>query len=223
MPALSAREGYSLWASHYAEETAVSALEDAEVCALGVSVAHRRLLDVGCGIGRRLSKTHASPGVGVDLVPEMLRIASIRFTCAAADVRALPFGNERFDVVWCRLVLGHLRDIDAAYQELGRVCATDGVVIVSDLHVAAVAAGHRRTFRDASGAVRELEHYPYDLEAHQRAAHRAGLALDTHRVGVVGPSIERFYRDARRLDAYAVQLGLPLVSVMAWRKTVAVV
>ena len=218
-PTVSAREGYRLWAPSYAEETAVSALEDAEVRALGVAVTGVRLLDVGCGVGRRLWRSRASLGVGVDLVPEMLRVTTIRFACAAADVRALPFGNDSFDVVWCRLVLGHVRDIEAAYQELGRVCASGGVVIVSDLHVAAVAAGHRRTFRDESGSLRELEHYVHDLAECQRAARRSSLSLETHRVGRVGPSIEPFYRQARREDAYAAQFALPLVAVMAWRKS----
>ena len=221
MHALSAREGYRLWAPHYAEETAVSALEDAAVRALGVSVVGRRLLDVGCGVGRRVSQSGASIGVAADLAPEMLRAAgaaNANIICAATDVRALPFEDHSFDVVWCRLVIGHVRDLDAAYAELGRVCMSDGVVIVSDLHVAAIAAGHRRTFRDDSGALHELEHHVHTLEDHTRAAHCATLRLDAHRVGVVGPIIEHFYIDAHREDAYDAQLGLPLVSVMAWRK-----
>ena len=218
MTALPAREGYRLWAAHYAEETAVSALEDAEVRALEVSVQGRRLLDVGCGVGRRIAQSGASMAVGVDLVPEMLVVANAEITCAAADVRALPFDDASFDVVWCRLVIGHVRDVGTAYRELGRVCAAGGVVIVSDLHTAAVVAGHRRTFRDDSGVQHELEHHAHALEDHRRAARGARLALDAHRVGAVGPVIKHFYADAGRHAAYAAQCGLPLVSVMAWRK-----
>lgn len=230
MPALSAREGYRLWAPHYAEETAVSALEDIEVHALGVSVEGRRLLDVGCGVGRRLKQSGASLGVGVDLVPDMLPRAAgegrratgganAEIRCAAADVRALPFDGGTFDVVWCRLVLGHVRDIAGAYRELARVCAIGGVVIVSDLHTDAVAAGHRRTFRDSSGTTHELEHFAYSFEKHTECAIAGALAFDARRVGVVGPAIEHFYTDAHRERAYAAQRGLPLVSVMSWRKT----
>ena len=236
VPALSARDGYRLWASHYAEETAVSALEDAEVRALAVSVEGRRLLDVGCGVGRRLSQSGASIAVGVDLVPEMLvraaggrwamgdgrratSDANTEITCAAADVRSLPFDDASFDVLWCRLVLGHVRDVGAAYRELGRVCANGGVVIVSDVHTAAVAAGHRRTFRDEAGVLHELEHYAYALDDHRQAARGAALELDAHRVGVVGPVIQHFYIEAGREDAYAAQFGLPLVSVMSFAKS----
>lgn len=222
MPALSAREGYRLWASHYAEETAVSALEDAEVRALAVSVDGQRLLDVGCGVGRRLSQSGAPVAVGIDLVPEMLARtaggANPEAACAAADVRALPFDDASFDVVWCRLVLGHVRDVDVAYRELGRVCASGGVAVVSDLHTDAIAAGHRRTFRDDAGALHELEHYSHTLDDHRRAAREARLVLRAHRVGAVGPLIEHFYVDAGREDAYAAQRGLPLVSVMAFVK-----
>ena len=168
-------------------------------------------------MGRRLSRSGASIAAGVDLVPEMLGAADERLVCAAADVGALPFDAGSFDVVWCRLVLGHVRDIAASYRELARVCARGGTVIVSDLHTDAVAAGHRRTFHDAAGATHELEHFAHSLERHRECAVGAALALEAHRVGVVGPAIERFYVDARREKAYAAQQGLPLVSVMSWR------
>ena len=54
MSALRPAEAYTLWAPRYAAETVISALEYVAVESLGVELRGRRLLDVGCGIARRL-------------------------------------------------------------------------------------------------------------------------------------------------------------------------
>jgi malonyl-CoA O-methyltransferase len=90
---LAPRDAYALWAPTYAAETAVSALERSAVRSLGVAVAGRRLLDVGCGVGRRLEEAlvaRASVAVGVDLVPRMLAEGARTGLVAAADARARP-------------------------------------------------------------------------------------------------------------------------------------
>lgn len=214
MSVLPAARGYALWAPTYAAETAVSALEALVVDAFDVPLRGRRVLDVGCGIARRLSCARdegAAIAVGVDLTPGMLAQASDESLLAAADVLALPAAGGSFDVVWCRLVLGHLDVLESAYAELARVCAPGGHVIVSDFHPTAAAAGHRRTFRDARGELHELEHHVHAVADHRAAAERAGLSLREHRDGVVSDTVRGFYERAGRLDAYERQRGLPLV------------
>jgi malonyl-CoA O-methyltransferase len=212
-------EAYTLWAPHYATETVISALDYVAVESLGVDVGGRRLLDVGCGIARRLAQARESGvglAVGVDLTPRMLAEARDGELLAAADVRALPVADESFDVVWCRLVLGHLADLDAAYAELARVCAYGGRVVVTDFHPDAVEAGHRRTFRDDDGVVREVEHYVHTPRAHRRAAAEVGLTL-VHRFDrVVGETVRGFYERAGRLDAYEQQCGLAVVLALSF-------
>jgi malonyl-CoA O-methyltransferase len=214
MSALTAARGYALWAPTYAAETVVSALERVAVDSLGISLAGRRVLDVGCGIARRLAPARnagASLVAGVDLTPEMLAQATAEPLLAAADVRALPASDGSFDVVWCRLVLGHLPSLDVAYGELARVCARGGDVVVTDFHPAAAAAGHRRTFRDACGDLHEVEHHVHASDDHRAAAERAGLALRMARDGVVDDSVRTFYERAGRPDELERQRGLPLV------------
>jgi malonyl-CoA O-methyltransferase len=216
--ALPARQGYRLWAPAYEAETVVSALEKRLVETLAIATAGCRLLDVGCGTGRRLRDTDAALAAGVDASLDMLRLAPRDQRRAAADVRALPFAAGAFDVVWCRLVIGHVRNLEAAYAELSRVCRPGGAVIVSDLAAEAIAAGHRRTFRDSRGAVHELEHVVHSIGRQTALARDAGLELDAHRLGVVDSSVRQFYADAGRLHAYQEQLGLPLVSVLVLRR-----
>lgn len=218
MTALAARDGYRLWAPSYEAETAISFLEDQTVRELSGSLDVKTLLDAGCGTARRLSDGGARFGVGIDLSVEMLRAAREMQPVAAADLRALPFASQSFDVVWCRLAIGHLPDVSPCYAELGRVCSAGGRVVVSDICAEAIAAGHRRTFRDAEGEVREVEHFVHSKEAHVAAAGTAALELEMCADAAVGPAIEQFYVNAGRARAYERQLGQPLVRVMVWRK-----
>jgi malonyl-CoA O-methyltransferase len=215
---LSAREAYKLWAPTYAQETTVSAIENEVVTRLAIPTAGKRLLDAGCGIARRLLDSDAAFCVGVDLSPEMLAHAATRTRLAAANVNALPLRDHQFDVVWCRLVMGHVPDAAEIYRQLARVCARSGTIVISDFHPAAVAAGHRRTFRDSGGVVREVVHHVHTAQAHIRAAEMAGLEPFAQDNGVVGASIRDFYVAAGRIDAYDAQLGLPLVLALAFKK-----
>ena len=218
MRALRAEEGYALWAPVYAAETAVSALENEVVCALPVPRACESLLDVGCGTARRLADSKAARATGVDLSAAMLREAAAVPDLAVAHAAALPFRDGTFDRVWCRLVIGHLREVGPAYTELARVCTVGGYIIVTDFHPRAATAGHRRTFRDAAGMLHELQHHVHSFASHVTVARRVHLQLASHRVGTVGPGVRDFYARAGRLAAYDEQRGLPLVLALAFRR-----
>jgi malonyl-CoA O-methyltransferase len=223
MPALSAREGYRLWAPSYSPETAISHLEAGLVAAMTPTLDGLHLLDAGCGTGRRLRSTGAASAVGVDLSPEMLDAGIGRGTAMpgvrtlVGDVRALPLPDQSFDLIWCRLVLGHLPEIGRAYAELGRVAAAGALVIVSDFHPAAHAAGHRRTFREA-GQVHEVEHHVHTVAAHLEAARSAGLTPVDFTEAPIGPEIRDFYDRAGRAPLYHEHLGLPVVLALSFRR-----
>jgi malonyl-CoA O-methyltransferase len=212
---LSAREAYRLWAPTYGEN-AVTFLENQLVTALGPSVEGRHLLDVGCGTGMRSGAADAALAVGLDLSADMLgRATGAR---AVADVRALPVARAAFDLVWCRLMIGYVRDLGPAYAELARVCGPRGTVVVTDFHPDAVAAGHRQTVRDPDGVRHEIEHHVHTPAAHITAATRAGLRLVRHKHGAVGPDVECFYADAGRLDLFREQMGLRIVLALSFAR-----
>ena len=223
MSTLSAREGYRLWAPTYTGETAISHLEQGLVTEMTPPLAGLRLLDAGCGTGRRLRGTGAARAVGVDLSPEMLD-AGLRsmghdpaIETMVGDVRALPLPDSGFDIVWCRLVIGHLPDCATAYAELGRVADTGALVIVTDFHPAAWSAGHRRTFRH-HGEVKEVEHHVHELSDHVAAAEAAGLTSIAVREAAIGPDVYDFYDRAGRFKLYAADYGLPVVLALAFRR-----
>jgi len=221
MSALPVREGYRLWAPTYNAENAVSQLEASLVAEMTPPLAGLRLLDAGCGTGRRLRDCGAAMATGVDLSPEMIAAGqgdldpAIRLL--VGDVRALPLPDAGFDLVWCRLVIGHLPECARAYAELGRVTARGGQVIVTDFHPAAHAAGHRRTFRHGD-QVHEVEHHVHELAIHSEAARAAGLRLAAVRAAEVGPSVRPFYERAGRIAQYEADRGLPVVLALSFVK-----
>ena len=205
-----------MWAPAYGDENPVSALDRIAVRSLGADVDGVTLLDAGCGTGRRLADARAGGAervVGVDLVEAMLSRGrgDEAGRLVAADVRALPFPGSTFQVVWCRLVLGHLRDPAPAYAEFARVLGAGGHLVVTDFHPVAARAGHRRTFRDRDGTLRAVEHHVHEPADHLAAADRAGLRLGARMDLPVGPDVRGFYESAGAAEMYERDRGLPLV------------
>jgi malonyl-CoA O-methyltransferase len=220
MSALAPREAYRLWAPSYGAENAITHLEQRLVRELGPSPAGLSLLDAGCGTGRRLVGTGAALAVGVDLCPEMLAEGRRNAALAEAeliegDLRALPLADAAFDLVWCRLVIGHLAELPDAYAELARVAAPGASVVVTDFHGAAYAAGHRRSFR-YRGEVHEAVHHVHSAEAQIEAARRAGLRQRACAEAVIGPEVRRFYEQAGREASYREHRGLPVVLALVF-------
>lgn len=218
MTAVSARSAYPQWAPTYERETVVSALEELTVRELGVATRGLRLLDVGAGTGRRLRDADASLAVGIDLVPEMIGAGGEGDVMIAGDAHALPFASGSFNVIWCRLMIGHVAEIRMVFAELARVCARGGRVVVTDLAPAAYAAGHRRTFRSPSGERVEIEHFVHGIDALCRAAEPGALYLARTRLGVVDQRLRQQYVDAGAAQMFNDQRGTELVHALVFEK-----
>ena len=218
MITLEAEDAYPIWAPTYDSETAISLLENDLAAQLSPPLSGKRLLDAGCGTGRRLAGQQAELAVGVDRSPEML-MAGGGPRVAVADVRTLPLPSRFFDVIWCRLVLGHIDDPLPAYCELARVCRLGGTLFVSDFHAEAAAAGHSRSFRDKSGQVYAVQHHVHDVDSHLEAARKAGFAARECRDGKIGSRVEHFYVAAGRSDQYQKDVGLPVVAAILFERT----
>jgi SAM-dependent methyltransferase len=98
------------------------------------------VLDTGCGIGigpAYVARTYGCRVVGVDLSAQMIDWArrrareegvEDRVTFAVADVLALPFEDDRFDVVIAESVLAFVVDKEQAIGEMVRVTKPGGYV-----------------------------------------------------------------------------------------------
>jgi SAM-dependent methyltransferase len=164
----------------------------------------RTALDVATGgghVARRLREagldvvsSDSAPGMRPDVV------------CRAED---LPFADQSFDVVACRVGAHHFADVEAALRELARV-ARDRVLIVDNLFVDEVA--------EEADRVRDPSHVRNYSEEEWRALFdAAGLRVaDVRRfdkVIAVGPWLERSGCDGeqaarvRRLLADRIKSG----------------
>ncbi|HEY7806296.1 MAG TPA: class I SAM-dependent methyltransferase [Croceibacterium sp.] len=223
MTMLNPADGYARWAATYQRETIVSLLDDALVSALTPPLAGRRLLDVGCGTGRRMIAAGAASATGVEPSREMIaagataRIGRPELTVLHGHAADLPVADHAFDVAWCRLVLGHIGALAAPYAEMARALVVGGTAVVSDFHPDAHARGHRRTFRGPVG-VYEIESHPHPIADHILAAEAAGLVLVDGADAAIGPAVRHLYDEAGRIELYEAHLGLPLVFALRFER-----
>ncbi len=101
-----------------------------------------RALDVATGAGHTAAvfAPHIEHVVASDITEEMLaqsrQLAAERglknFSTATANAQALPFENQSFDLVSCRLAAHHFPDIGQFVSEAARVLRPGGILAVVD-------------------------------------------------------------------------------------------
>jgi len=101
-----------------------------------------RALDVATGAGHTAAAfaPHVASVIATDLTDEMLiearKLAADRglakLSAAKADAEALPFGDQSFDLVTCRIAPHHFPDIPAFVGEVWRVLKAGGTFALVD-------------------------------------------------------------------------------------------
>ncbi len=100
----------------------------------------RTVLDIGCGTGALLrmiqDKRKDARLFGVDLSEQMIQMAKAklgeRADLKVSDSEKLPFSNEAFDLVMCTFSFHHYPNPGTALQEMRRVLAPSGRLILAD-------------------------------------------------------------------------------------------
>ncbi|MBO0735660.1 MAG: methyltransferase domain-containing protein [Alphaproteobacteria bacterium] len=116
--------------------------------ALGMIIAAARpdpgdtVLDVACGGGIVVCAfaPHVRHATGIDVTPAMLERARVlaaekqvsNVSWQLGDVNSLPYDDGSFSIVVTRFAFHHLLDPCAVLQEMVRVCAPRGRVVVVD-------------------------------------------------------------------------------------------
>ena len=145
-----------------------------------------RVLDVGCGEGRfcRMLRERGSTVVGIDPTPPLLEEARRRDP-AGSYVRAMaegmPFADGSFDVVVSYLTLIDIADWRAAIQEMTRVLAPRGALLVANLTSFVTPCADVGWVYDEQG--RKL-HYPVDGYLEERGvwlAYKGIRVVNYHR------------------------------------------
>ena len=125
-----------------------------------------RLLDVGCGPGAALEHAAARGAevAGVDPSPAMADRASRRVPRAEIKVgsaEAIPFPDDRFDVVISISSFHHWADPDAGLTEILRVLAPGGRLLIAERKHKR-SAGHGLTVEKADQLTETLLSMGYD-------------------------------------------------------------
>ncbi len=130
-------------AMHYANcEVHASGESLARLVALTNPQPSWRVLDVATGAGHTAAAfaPHVAEVIASDITEEMLeasaQLAAERglknMTTANAEAASLPFDDETFDVVTCRLAAHHFPDIPAFLAQAARVLKSGGILAIVD-------------------------------------------------------------------------------------------
>ena len=121
-------------AHHYAPE--IPAQDGRAQTVLYTAGKPRRVLDAGCGKGRYaalIKQQHPDADVhAVDVSAEMLRHVPAGIQTQIASIQALPYSDAHFDFVFCVEALEHAPNPTAAIQEMTRVLAPGGRLLIID-------------------------------------------------------------------------------------------
>ncbi|SDJ41105.1 methyltransferase domain-containing protein [Streptomyces indicus] len=142
----------------------------------------RRIVDAGCGAGRAVGELgeRGARAVGVDIDPDMLRIARERHPQAefrAADLAELPFGDATSDGYRADKVLHTLPDPSRALAEARRVLVPGGraVLVGQDWDTFVVDAADPALTRTIVQARADLVTNPRAARAHRALLLDAGF------------------------------------------------
>lgn len=93
---------------------------------------NKKILEVGCGTGDLLKALEPLVGVGVDLSPEMIKIARQKFSqfkFTAGEIKDLKF-SETFDAIILSGTLGEAADIQELLASLKPLCHSGTRIVI---------------------------------------------------------------------------------------------
>lgn len=189
-------------------------------------------LDVGCGEGRfcRMLKDRGIPVVGIDPTEPLLDQAANRDPAGdyrLASAENLPFEDGKFDLVVTYLTLIDIPDYKAAIQEMRRVLAPGGTLLVANLTSMCTAGVSQDWITDADG---NLMHWPVDryLEEYDMRLEWSGIRvvnwhrpLSAYMAAFLGSGLQLVHYDepvpiSGEPERVARYLRMPWFVVMEW-------
>jgi ubiquinone/menaquinone biosynthesis C-methylase UbiE len=103
------------------------------------------VLDLGCRDAAQAAELHRRFGCrveGIDLVASNIQAAqkliekqglTNAVQVVQGDIHDMDFPDNRFDFIWCRDVLGHMRDLQQAFEACARVLKPNGKMLIFEV------------------------------------------------------------------------------------------
>ncbi|MHC4687145.1 MAG: class I SAM-dependent methyltransferase, partial [Planctomycetota bacterium] len=166
------------------------------------------VLDVGCGLGgtaRHLAEQYKCNLIGIDLTEEYISVGtkltelvnlSDRVELRYGSALDIPYGDERFDIVWTQHVQMNIADKNRFYSEIVRVLKPGGRFLFHDIF----RGSGESPFYPAPWAEDEsMSALVTETEA-RSTIEEVGLEIDQW-IGKVQESIEFFERVLSKIEA----------------------
>lgn len=135
---LSSQEGYNLLADYYnKKEKYWDSFEKDQVLPLLGNIKEKKVLDVGAGTGRLVSRlVNAGAEVtALDISEEMLKkIKNKNIKKIVGEAEDLSFDDNSFDVVIATFLIVHLKDLGRFFDEVYRVLKPGGLFLVTNIN-----------------------------------------------------------------------------------------
>ncbi len=181
-----ARSGYDAWARNYdSVENATRDLDATVIRKMVEGVSGDTALEIGCGTGKNTGWLAERFGnvTAVDLSQGMLDVASGKLQ--AANIRFLqhdicepwPFGDARFDLVTCNLILEHIADLRPIYREAARVLRPQGHLFICEFHPYRQLRGGQAQYPSNDGGCTRIRAYLHAVADYINEGLAAGLTL----------------------------------------------
>ncbi len=182
------------------------------------AAAGRRALDAACGAGYGtaiLAAAGAASAIGIDIEARAVlqareRHPGLRFE--VADLHELPFGDTTFDLIACFEAIEHVSDPERALDEIRRVLAPDGLLLISSPNRGVFPPGHRWHVHEykPDELAETLGRRFVNVRLHRQRSHLATMVSDdaTFAVGDsaadLGASVRKISADVPGEELYSL-------------------
>jgi len=213
-------EAYDLWAATYDDQPGNLILHLDEVVfshlLAKVDLHTKAVLDIGCGTGRHwaqvLERRPASLA-GCDVSSEMLKRLRLKFPGANAQLlrdSALLEASASIDVVLSTLAIAHVADLSGMFSEWDRILKSQGEIILTDFHPAALEKGADRTFRH-NGELISIKSHIHSLEKIRRLARDLNWNEAEFMELKIDETVKHYYAEQNALPAYERFRNTPII------------
>jgi ubiquinone/menaquinone biosynthesis C-methylase UbiE len=214
--------GYNLWAPAYdaQPDNLMLALDEALFAELllGLDMAGKTIVDVGCGTGRHWPKLLAQQPrelVGYDVSEGMLAVLQQKMPNAQVHVLDATgilahTADASCDLVVSTLTMAHIPDAAAALGEWHRVLKPGGHLIITDYHPTALAKGANRSFVHEGKTV-HLKNHVHTIEKIKETCGQRGIQVLRLLERTIDDSMKHWYEKQSALTVFEQYKGTPII------------
>jgi ubiquinone/menaquinone biosynthesis C-methylase UbiE len=212
---------YDLWASTYDDQPGnlLMYLDELVFTAMieSINLQNKVIADIGCGTGRhwqKLLSKDPSKLIGYDVSEEMLGMLHQKFpqaqTYILKDNLLSDLEDNSCDIIICNLVIGYIKNLKTAFAEWNRVLKSNGMILITDFHPAALQKGAERSFTYSKKTVL-IKNHLHTLQKIKALASELHWEEKAFLEKKVDESIKFFYAQQNALHIYEESFNTPLL------------